>query len=309
MVAKTNRFEDFVHVYQGCLGKLVVDNGDLVCTSCGASRRVEAENERPRNAGLTSDTRSYFNLGTTVPSGITHFRPRYESYRSLRAARLDEMIEMVSRPLGLSSGAKIIAARLGRKLLSGSSLRRASLQSVCIYCVVQASRETGTHRTLGEILEAFKAYEDTSPSKTFREFNKITRQSSIEYRNASAEDYIKLIVNRLSRKLGDEVYLRAVFRKSSDHLLAIRLAVVGKNPWCVAAYCIYHADMDLGYKIGLDQLCSFTRLSPERLLDLEEKVRQSLHSNGRTARRPDRVGEDAFRAEARSFRMSLRRSR
>lgn len=306
MIEKRTGFDEFVHVYQGCTGNVVVDHEELVCTTCGASRPNEPERESTRSA-WSNDTRSYFSLGTDVPSGITHFRPRYESYRSVRAAKLDEMIEMVSRPLGLSSGAKIIAARLGRKLLNGSTLRRESLQSICIYCVVQASRATGTNRTLGEILKAFESYDNTSPYKTFKEFNKIARATSMEYKNASAQDYIKLLVNRLSQKLGDEVYLRAVFRKAGDHLLAIKSVALGKNPWLVATYCIYRADMDLGCRIGLEQLCAFTRLSSERVMDLDEKVRQVLHTRS-SQRRVDQI-DNAYRVEARSFRMSLRRSR
>lgn len=273
MLLRSNRFR---HILPGCHGNIVQDGGELICTTCGATRQSEEsfEQSEQRKSSFQS-IRAFHNssLGTfnvihtqALPNAA--LQPEYN-----KESRLIEMIDNIGRNLELPQNKRMMAADLGVKVLRRQTAKRVLLLPISIYAVLQVCRMADAQRSLAQVLAASQFLGKIDQEQLFKEFNRLTSRSDITYRISTPSDYINSIVKKLEEKLPDaRIYLRAVYLRAQDILSSTRMKWQGKSPIRVATYCLYAADKELGYKIGIELLSSVSNTSTELLKAYENKL-------------------------------------
>lgn len=281
MLLRSNRFR---HILPGCHGNIVQDGGELICTTCGATRQTEVSYEQlEQRKNSFQSIRAFHNssLGTfniihtqALPNAA--LQPEYS-----KESRLIEMIDNIGRNLELPQNKRMMAANLGVKVLRRQTAKRVSLLPISIYAVLQVCRMADAQRSLAQVLEASQFLGKIDQEQLFKEFNRLTSRSDITYRISTPSDYINSIVKKLEEKLPDErIYLRAVYLRAQDILSSTRMKWQGKSPIRVATYCLYAADKELGYKIGIELLSSVSNTSTELLKSYENKFADQVEEEG-----------------------------
>jgi transcription initiation factor TFIIB len=288
-----------------CEGRLVTDEGETVCESCGLVVEVDTIDRGPEwrvfgagerdeksrvgapttqmmhDKGLSTniDWRDKDAYGKTLSSRQRErvqrlrtwnerFRTRDSKERNLKQA-LGEIDRMASA-LGLPTDVRETASVIYRRALDDDLLPGRSIEGVATASLYAAARQAGTPRSLDEATTVSRVGRD----EIARTYRYVARQLGLEIRPADPARYVPRFASDLD--LGE-----AVERRARSLLAGAKAAGVhsGKSPVGLAAAAIYAAALLTNEKVTQAEVSGVADVSEvtirnryHELLELAEDI-------------------------------------
>jgi transcription initiation factor TFIIIB Brf1 subunit/transcription initiation factor TFIIB len=203
-----------------------------------------------RRSNVSGGRTSYMRMKT-----LSDFAAREGTY-----AECGRLIERVGEKLSLPRVAVLQAASISKKVLEGPRSRRLTVAQVSAYSLVAACKIEGV--TAVSIREVLAAFGDLGRGVTSSSIFHIALDSPLRTYARRAEDYLPMVIARLSMNARLSARLRRERAQAQGYLESLRrlageilaecdrTSIAGKRPCALAASAVYSAEATLAAREG-----------------------------------------------------------